>query len=158
MAKVLIVYYSRTGNTERMARIIEGRLAELGNEVSLKKVADAVPADMKEADCIIAGSPTYYGAMARELKGLLDESVSLHGRLDGKIGGAFSSVGNIAGGGETTVLNILNGMLVHGFIVQGDPKGSHYGPVSVGRPDKRAESECARFAERMEALLKRCIG
>lgn len=155
MAKVLVVYYSRTGNTEKMAKLIAEHLKNHDNEVSLKKVEDTKPADFKNADGIIIGSPTYYGSMASEVKKLLDDSVSLHGRLDGKVGAAFSTAGNIAGGNETTIMSILNAMLIHGFIIQGDPQGSHYGPVAIGAPDDRAKKECVRLAERFDALLKR---
>jgi NAD(P)H dehydrogenase (quinone) len=43
-------------------------------------------------------------------------------------------------------------MLIHGFIIQGDPQGSHYGPVAIGSPDERAKKECQRLAERFLAL------
>lgn len=155
MAKVLVVYYSRTGNTEEMAKLISDHLKDYGNKVTLREAQDASPSDFKDADGIIIGSPTYYGGMAAEVKKLLDDSVSLHGRLDGKVGAAFSTAANIAGGNETTVLSILNAMLIHGFIIQGDPEGSHYGPVAINAPDERARKECERLAERFNALLKR---
>lgn len=155
MAKVLVVYYSRTGNTEKMAELISDQIKKQGMEIDLKKVKDTTPDDLKSADGIIIGSPTYYGSMAAEIKSLLDESVKLHGRLDGKVGAAFSTAANIAGGNETTILNIINAMLIHGFIVQGDPMGSHYGPVAIGSPDARAKKECQRLAERFRALLTR---
>lgn len=155
MAKVLVVYYSRTGNTQTMAELIAENLKKNGNEVTLKKVEDASPDDFKAVDGIIIGSPTYYGSMAGEIKLLLDESVGLHGRLDGKAGAAFSTAANIAGGNETTILNILSAMLIHGFIIQGDPQGSHYGPVAIGSPDARAKKECQRLADRFTSLLSK---
>ena len=154
MAKVLVAYYSRSGNTEKMAKLIAEHLKNLGDAVELKKVQNTKPEDFKNVDGILIGSPTYYGSMSCEVKKLLDDSVKLHGRLDGKVGGAFSTSANMAGGNETTVLSILNAMLIHGFIIQGDPQGSHYGPVSIGSPDDRAKKECVRFAERFSALLK----
>ena len=153
--KVLIVYYSRSGNTEKMAKLIAENIEKAKMEVSLKKVQDTKPADLQAADGIIIGSPTYYGGMAAEIKGLLDDSVSLHGRLDGKVGAAFSTAANIAGGNETTIIGILQAMLIHGFIIQGDPQGSHYGPVGIGSPDDRAKKECQRLAERFAALLNK---
>jgi len=155
MAKVLLVYYSRTGNTEKMAMLIADELISKGHTVLLKKVEDTNTDDLASSDGIIIGSPTYYGTMAYEIKKLIDESVKLHGRLDGKAGAAFSSAANIAGGNETTILDILNAMLIHGLVIQGDPKGSHYGPVAIGLPDKRAENECKRFANRFAGLLDR---
>ena len=85
----------------------------------------------------------------------LYESVKMLGKLDGKVGAAFSSAANIAGGSEATILDIINAMLIHGLIVQGDPSGSHYGLVAIGAPDERADKECKRFASRFVKLLNR---
>jgi NAD(P)H dehydrogenase (quinone) len=155
MAKILILYYSRTGCTEKMAELISDGLKSGNHDIVLKKVEDAGLDDLQSADGIIIGSPTYYGSMAGEIKSFIDESVKLHGKLDGKIGAAFATAANIAGGNETTVLDILNAMLVHGIIIQGDPSGSHYGPVSIGQPDERVVKECSRFAKRFQALMDR---
>lgn len=154
MANILLIYYSKTGNTEKMAEIISDELRAKGRDVSLKRAEDADIRDFEAADGVIIGSPTYYGTMAAQIKELLDKSVALHGRLDGKAGAAFSTAANIAGGNETTVMDILEAMLIHGFIIQGDPTGSHYGPVSIGAPDKRAKEECRRFAGRFVKLLE----
>jgi NAD(P)H dehydrogenase (quinone) len=155
MPKVLIIYYSASGNTKKMAELITEGVRSEGAEAVLKDVKDASPQDFVEPEGIIIGSPTYYGTMASELKSLLDQSVEMHGQLDGKLGAAFSSAANIAGGNETTVMSILNAMMIHGFVVQGDPMGSHYGPVAIGPPDKRAEKECKRLAKRFVSLLNK---
>ena len=153
MANILIIYYSRTGNTEKMAKLIFDEIKKSNKDVMLKKIDQTAVDDLKSADAIIIGSPTYYGGMAAQIKMLLDESVKLHGKLDGKIGAAFSTAANIAGGNETTVLDIINAMLIHGMVIQGDPAGSHYGPVSIGAPDDRATKECRRFAQRFVKLV-----
>lgn len=92
--------------------------------------------------------------MAWQIKKLIDESVVLHSQLKGKIGAAFSSAANIGGGNETTVNDILNALLIHGMIIQGEPKGDHYGPISIGAPDKRSLECCSRLAENVANLLK----
>jgi NAD(P)H dehydrogenase (quinone) len=46
-------------------------------------------------------------------------------------------------------------MLIHGMIIQGDPQGDHYGPVSIGKPDQRVEKECIRFGQRIAKLTKK---
>jgi len=153
MASVLVLYYSRTGNTQKMAKIIAEELKVKGQDAILKAIDDVNVDELEAADGVIIGSPTYYGTMAAQIKTLLDETVKIHGKLDGKVGGAFSSAANIAGGNETTILDIINALLIHGFIIQGDPKGSHYGPVSIGAPDDRVEKECKRFADRFSNLL-----
>lgn len=155
MPNALIVYYSRTGNTERMAEIIAEGLRKEGLDVDCKPVSQTAVDDLLAVDAIIAGSPTYYGSMAAQLKELFDRSVERHGQLDGKVGAAFSSSANVSGGNETTVLDIINAMLIHGMIIQGDPQGDHYGPVAIGAPDQRAESDCRRRARRVAQLVKR---
>ena len=143
MARILVVYHSESGNTARLAQCVAEGARETDAEISLKPVDEAVPDDLLNCDGIIAGSPTYYGLMSAPLKRLFDESVKYHGRLAGKVGGAFTSSGVLGGGAETTVLSILQAMLVHGMIVQGSPRGPHYGAVAVGPPDESAE-KCAR--------------
>lgn len=155
MAKALIIYYSRSGNTREMARLIAQGLEKEGVEAVLKDVGDVKAEELLAYDAIVAGSPTYYGTMSYQLKRLFDESVRFHGKLDGKVGAAFSSSANIGGGNETTVLEILNAMLIHGMIVQGDPQGDHYGAVSIEAPDKRASAQCARMGVRIARLLRR---
>jgi NAD(P)H dehydrogenase (quinone) len=155
MAKVLVCYYSRTGNTEEMAEKIAEVMKREGLDVDLAKVENTKVDELLNYDCLIFGSPTYYGSMAWPMKKLLDESVKFHGRLKGKVGGAFSSSANIGGGNETTILSILKALIIHGMIVQGEPSGDHYGPVSIGTPDKRALKNCERYAKNLSVLVKK---
>ena len=155
MAKALVIYYSQTGNTKKMAESVLEGIKKEGIEAVLKGVKDVEAAELLRYDAIIIGSPTYYGNMAAEIKKLLDDSVKFHGKLDGKIGAAFTSSANLAGGNETTILDILNAMLIHGMIIQGDPQGDHYGPVAIGAPDGRSSRECLRLGSRIAKLIKK---
>lgn len=155
MAKILIIYYSRSGNTKKMASLVEAGVTAEGIDVMLKDVSKTKAKELLDYDGIIIGSPTYYGTMAAEIKKLLDDSVTFHGQLEGKIGAAFSSSANIGGGNGTTITDILKAMLIHGMIIQGNSKGDHYGPVSIGSPDKRVEGQCKSLGQRVAALLKR---
>ena len=155
MSKVLVVYYSRSGNTKKMAELVAQGARDAGAAVDLKSVKEVGADDLLKYDGIVAGSPTYYGLMSCEMKEMFDKSVKHHGKLDGKVGGAFSSAANIGGGNETTILAILQAMLIHGMIVQGDPEGDHYGPVAIQAPDARAKANCIRFAKRLASLVKR---
>ena len=155
MAKILIIYYSRSGNTKKMASLVEAGVTAEGIDVMLKDVSKTKAKELLDYDGIIIGSPTYYGTMAAEIKKLLDDSVTFHGQLEGKIGAAFSSSANIGGGNETTITDILKAMLIHGMIIQGNSKGDHYGPVSIGSPDKRVERQCKILGQRVAALVKR---
>jgi NAD(P)H dehydrogenase (quinone) len=153
--KVLVIYYSQTGNTKKMARLVaEGVKAE-GVDVELKDVAQVKAKELLKPEGIIIGSPTYYGGMAYQIKQLLDESVEFHAQLRGKVGAAFSSSANIGGGNETTILDIINAMLIHGMVVQGDASGDHYGPVAIGAADERAAKQCKRLGQKVAKLTKK---
>jgi len=155
MAKVLVIYYSRSGNTKKMAEKVCEGIKKEGVDVILQDVKEVKVDGLLEYNGIIVGSPTYYGTMAAELKKLLDESVKFHGKLDGKVGAAFASSANVGGGNETTILDILNAMLIHGMIIQGDPQGDHYGAVAIGEPDARSTKQCIRLGSRVAKLVKK---
>ncbi len=152
MSSVLIAYYSRTGHTKVVAEIIAQGAQEEGAKVDLKPITEVKINSLVNYDAIILGSPDYYGTMAAEVKKLIDESIVLHGQLDGKIGGAFSSSANIGGGNETTILSILQGLLVHGMIVPGVVKGDHYGPVAINSPDERATHQSLNYGKLIAKL------
>ena len=153
MAKVLIVYYSKSGNTEKMAKLIAEGIEKGKVRADVRRVQDVAVDELRDYDGIISGSPTYYGSMAWEMKKFIDQSIKLHGKLDGKVGGAFTSAANIGGGNEPTILDMLNAWLIHGMIVQGDPQGDHYGRVSINAPDARVETQCRRMGERVAELV-----
>jgi len=155
MAKGIVVYYSRSGNTKQMAEIVAKSMNDAGLSTECKPVDKVKPDDLLSFDAIAIGSPTYYGQMAGPIKGLIDAWVGFHGKLDGKIGAAFSSAANIGGGNETTIMGIIEGMLIAGMVVQGDPQGDHYGPVSIGKPDERVRQQCSRRGKRIAELTEK---
>ncbi|MHC4572389.1 MAG: flavodoxin family protein [Planctomycetota bacterium] len=146
-----------SGNTKKMAEIIAKAMNEAGLSTECKSVDKVKAEDVFGYDAIVVGSPTYYGHMAGPIKQLFDDLVSRHGQLDGKIGAAFSSAANIGGGNETTIMGIIEAMLISGMVVQGDPQGDHYGPVSIGRPDDRVERQCVRRGQRIAELTKKLV-
>jgi NAD(P)H dehydrogenase (quinone) len=152
MTRILICYFSKTGHTKEMAATIAEGARLKGCEVVVQDVGGTAVDDLLKSDAIILGSPTYYGTMAYPVKKLLDESVEIHGKLEGKIGGAFSSSGMLGGGNETTVHSILDALLIHGMVVLGSARTAHYGPVAVGGPDDRAKDECRVYGERIAKL------
>jgi len=157
MAKGIVIYYSRSGNTKEMAEIIAEAMNEADLPTECKSVDKVKAEDLLGYDAIVVGSPTYYGHMAGPIKQLFDEMVGFHGRLDGKVGTAFSSAANIGGGNETTIMGIIEAMLISGCVVQGDPQGDHYGPVSIGKPDKRVRQQCERRGRRIAELTKKLV-
>ncbi len=159
MAKVLITYYSRTGNTAQMADLVaQGAAAVEGAEVTVRPVEEVTPDDLLACDALILGTPVYYGGPAAEVKALLDASVQHHGKLEGKVGGAFATCGVFGGGVETAILDLLKALLIHGMIVKGESGGAHYGAVAVGAPDEQAARGCERLGRSVAALAQRLWG
>ena len=143
MADILVVYYSRNGATEALARevargvdSVDGVSARLRTvpAVSAKTeaVEDTVPAsgppyasaaDLEECAGLIIGSPSNFGNMAAPLKYFLDSTVGewLRGSLAGKPCGTFASTGSLHGGQETTLLTMAVPLLHHGMLFVGLP-------------------------------------
>ena len=92
LLKLLILYYSQTGNTERMARAVEeGAKSVAGVNVEVKYFAR--PEELAEADGIILGMPTYHHDISVDMKKLLEEVAVKGIDLKGKVGAAFGSYG-----------------------------------------------------------------
>jgi NAD(P)H dehydrogenase (quinone) len=154
MPKILVVYDSKSGNTETMALAVAKGAEQAGDlEVTVKKAKETKNSDLLAADGIIMGSPTYFGQMSAKLKALIDESVKVHKELTGKVGGAFTSSGGTASGAETTLLSIVQAMLIHGMIIQGRADDKHYGVAVTGAPKKRDLAECEKLGKRVAALV-----
>lgn len=155
MPKILIVYSTRTRNTEKMAQLVAEGARAAGADAIVKAVENAEVEELLDADGIVLGSPTYYGHSSGPMRRFIDDTVRYHGELAGKVGGAFASSANIGGGNETTILDLLHAMLIHGMIVQGTADGDHYGPVAIGAPDERAAPQCRALGERVALLAAR---
>ncbi len=156
MPKILIVFDSKSGNTETMALAVAKGAEKAGDfEVTVKKAEQTTNSDLLAADGIIMGSPTYYGLMSAKLKKLIDDSVQIHTQLTGKVGGAFTSSGGTASGAETTLLSIVQAMLIHGMIVQGRADDKHYGVAATGKPKKEDLAECETLGRNIALLVKK---
>ena len=92
LGKLLILYYSRTGNTQKMAGAVEeGAKSVTGVNVEVKYFA--TPEEFGEADGIILGMPTYHHDIGIDMKRLLEEVAVKGIKLKGKVGAAFGSYG-----------------------------------------------------------------
>ncbi|HSF48445.1 MAG TPA: NAD(P)H:quinone oxidoreductase [Burkholderiales bacterium] len=144
MAKILILYYSTYGHTEKMAQAAaEGARSVQGSEVTVKRVPELMPEDiarkagakldqpapiaqpleLADYDGIMIGTPTRYGRMPGQMANFLDQTGSLwlQGKLNGKPGAAFTSTATQHGGQETTLFSIITNMLHLGMVVVGLP-------------------------------------
>jgi NAD(P)H dehydrogenase (quinone) len=94
---VLVVYDSKTGNTEKMALAVAKGAEHVSDvDVMVKKIKQANLNDLLAADAIVMGSPTYFGQMSAKLKDLIDESIKVHKKLGVKVGVEFTSLGGTA--------------------------------------------------------------
>ena len=153
MTRVLVVYDSRTGNTEKMAlAVADGARKVKGARVVVLEVDKAKMSDLVNSDAIILGSPTYYGNMSGKMKSFIDQTNRIHGKLAGKVGGAFTSSGDTACGAETALLSMLEAMLINGMIIQGRHDNKHYGPTAVESPDEKEIESCKELGKRISNL------
>ncbi len=144
-ANILVVFYSRDGSVEALAKAVADGAREAGAEVRLRRVPEIVspdvmakvpgweerskrmlaqygpptPADVEWADGILFGTPTRFGNSSAELKAFIDSLGGLwfQGKLNGKAGGAFTSTGGPHGGNEATIISLFIPMAHLGFII-----------------------------------------
>ena len=92
MAKALIVYSSRTGETQQIANLIAEGIRFSGHEASVVKVNEIKKeTDLQGYDILAFGSPTYHGDMLQGMKTML--FLAEKAGLEGKAGGAFGAFG-----------------------------------------------------------------
>ena len=90
MARVLIVYFSLTGRTQRMAEYIAEGVRFGEHEAVTKKTSEIETADdVNGYDGYIFGSPTYHQDMAGPMKTFL--FLARGADLEGRLAGAFGS-------------------------------------------------------------------
>jgi len=143
MKRILVLYYSRTGNTARMAKHICEGIEHVSGAESLCRTVPPVVADivgqgaaipeagdayvqldeLARCDGLIIGSPTRFGNMAAPLKHFLDQTGGLwqKGSLTDKPAAVFTSTGSLHGGQESTLLSMMLPLLHHGMIMLGLP-------------------------------------
>ena len=156
--KVLILYYSKGGNTRKLAEAIAQGVSQVdGVEAALRHTRDVTKDDFLTADGLVVGSPVYLGTMAAQLKQVLDDFVSVRKRMENKVGAAFSTSGDASGGKETTMMSIIQALLIYGLIIVGDPMSAtgHYGTACVGAPDTDALENGRKLGGRVAELVKR---
>lgn len=93
MAKALVLFTTRTGQTRSMAQKIAEGIRSEGVEVTLMNISDF---DMEKTnpqgyDAIVLGAPTYHGEFTQPMKDLLFALANMN--LEGKAGGAFGAYG-----------------------------------------------------------------
>ncbi|MFW6021050.1 MAG: NAD(P)H:quinone oxidoreductase [Guyparkeria sp.] len=133
---ILILYYSRTGNTENLARQAARGVEQVEDaRARLRRIpcpdgqqpADGDPEvtidDLRECRGLLLGSPTYFGGMASAVKRFFEDTSGLwfRGELVGRPAGVFTSTGSMHGGQETTLLSMIVPLIHHGMLITGIP-------------------------------------
>ena len=119
--KILVVYYSLTGKTEKMAEAVaEGAREVPGVVVLTKRVEDVTKEDLPATDGIVLGSPVYYANMAGPMKSFIDGwGLRFNVYLGDKVGGAFATGGERTGGKQHVVVSLILAMMNNGMIIVG---------------------------------------
>src|SRR5207245_10299822 len=147
-ANIPVSFYSTNRHADRLAgAIVEGARSVAGTDVQLLQVAETLPNDvlakmraveakkafahlpvadpkrLPEADAIILGTPTRYGAATAQMRAFLDATGGLwvSGALIGKVGSAFTSTASQHGGQETTLLALSTFFFHQGMVIAGVP-------------------------------------
>ena len=155
------MYYSRSGNTEKLAQEIAAGVKEVaGVDCLLKPVSDVEKDDFVNSDGIIAGSPVYFGVMAAEMKEIFDKFVGIRKHMGDKVGAAFATSNDPSGGKETTMFSIIQAMMIYGMIIVGDPLDAtgHYGVSCTGSPDEKTIANARKLGKRVAELAKKVRG
>ena len=92
MPKALVLYYSRTGNTEKMANAVAEGMRSVNN-VGVDVEYRVNPEDLERYDAVLVGTSTYYHDMPMDMKNLFEETAVKGINLKGKVGAAFGSYG-----------------------------------------------------------------
>jgi NAD(P)H dehydrogenase (quinone) len=155
--QVLVLYYSKGGNTKKLGMEVVKGVESKGVKALFKSTSEASKEDFQECSGIIAGSPVYFGGMAADLKRVFDEFVGVRKKMENKIGAAFVTGAHHTGGKETTLLSILQCLLIYGMIIVGDPMDAsgHYGVACLQAPDETAASDAFKLGARVAKLCSK---
>jgi len=164
---ILILFDSRGGLTEQLAQAVaEGVRTVAGAQLSLRRLDDASPNELKEVDAVIVGSPNWSGITGK-LKTWFDQSGDLWetGDMAGKVGAAFAAGWSPSGGLEATLLQIIHLLLAHGMVIVGLPwsermrvSGSYYGATAVGQVTDDDRAQARELGRRVAELAVRLAG
>lgn len=142
--RILVVYHSQTGNTEKMAEAIGKGAEEAGGFVIVSPVDITFAHIVNAAQAVVFGSPCYFGNIAWKIKKLIDDTASLLGEFKNKIGGYFVSSGSREDG-EKTMYFLQRALEVHQMRIVP-------GILCVGTPSEEILEECSRYGARIAQM------
>jgi len=94
VAKIVVIYYSKSGNTGKMAQLVaEGCRQVPGVDVEMMKLPELDVEAVINADGYCLGSPDYFSYMAGHMKTFFDEALAHKEGLSDKPYVAFGTHG-----------------------------------------------------------------
>lgn len=145
MVEVLVLYYSRTGRTEALAKALAGGVESKQGSAKVRRVDYATVNDFISCDALAFGSPNYFSYMAGLMKDFFDRALTIREKVTGKPAVAFSS----GGGSSDAALASLERMIVS-FKLEKVTDGV----VSQGEPSEKDLEACRKLGE---ALTERAL-
>jgi len=145
MVEVLVLYYSRTGRTEALAKALAEGVESKQGSAKVRRVDYATVNDFISCDALAFGSPNYFSYMAGLLKDFFDRALTIREKVTGKPAVAFSS----GGGSSDAALASLERMIVS-FKLEKVTDGV----VSQGEPSEKDLEACRKLGE---ALTERAL-
>jgi multimeric flavodoxin WrbA len=143
MVKVLILYYSRGGNVEALAKAVaEGVEKVKDAKAELKRVDYATVEDLLCCDAVAFGSPNYFGYMAGLLKDFFDRAWSVREKIAGKLAVAFTCGGSSS---DSALLSVER--IFPAFKMEKAAEGVVWGLREKGSPFEKDLSELKRLGE-----------
>ena len=143
--KILILYYSGSGNTERMARAIAEAMKSSAVDVTVENVEKFSTSLLPNYEGFVLGSPTYFSNMAWPVKKMIDESIMHYSgkKLGNKVAGIFTSAGTKRDGQDCLrmleiALRVHHGMNVVGSLIRVD-----------GENTKEVEKSCQEYGKQL---------
>jgi len=139
VVEVLVLYYSRTGRTEALAKaIVEGVESVKGASAKMKRVDYATVNDFISCDAVAFGSPNYFSYMAGVMKDFFDKALSIRERVAGKPSASFTS-----GGGSSNSALLSLERMISSFRLEKVADGA----VSHGEPSEENLKACKKLGE-----------
>ena len=149
--KVLILYYSGSGNTQRMAKAIAEAMKPYAINVTVEDAGNFDISLLPNYDSVVLGSPTYFSNVAWQVKKVIDESIVHYGesKMKGKVAGIFTSAGTSRDGKDClkmleVALGFHHGMKVVEGVLRVD-----------GESDKEVEKRCHEYGKKLAKEIEK---
>ena len=161
--KAMVLYYSKTGHTQKMAEIIAQGMERVHGVQAKACSIDALDeAWAVESKCIVLGSPIYFASVCAAVKAWLEGPCGKC-QLAGTLGGAFATMDYLHGGGDLGIRLILDHMMVYGMMTYsgGGSCGApviHLGPVALSKDLDGSKETFLTYGERMAAKAVELFG